>query len=141
MPDYLMSVADVYREFTVNCLQEGALADVLSAIEDRSLRKIEGLPSWVPDYSVSLPHQQLSNLYKSSEARSVVTIKWWPSEPIVLRVQVKVIGTIHVMESTTANPDSLNDHGKQWLQLALDASLDDQPSPMSLFGVPLSAIV
>ncbi|MCJ1248448.1 hypothetical protein MMC30_005666 [Trapelia coarctata] len=128
MPDYLMSVTDVYREFTVKCLQESSFADVLASIEDRSLRKIETLPSWVPDYSVSLPHQQLSSLYQSEEACSPAATKWSPSEPTVLRVQAKFIDTIRVMESTTSKGVTSDDHVKQWLQIAADPSLDGQPT-------------
>lgn len=142
MPDYLMSVADadVYCEFTVSCLQGGGFSNVLSAFEDRSLRTIENLPSWVPDYSVGLPHQQLRSMYNDEGACSPTNVKWSPSEPTVLRVQVTFIDTIKMMESTASKANTFDDRVQQWLLLASDPSLDGQPATTTLSGVPLSVI-
>lgn len=124
MPDYLMSVADVYREFTVNCLKEDGFSEVLSAIEDRSLRKIDNLPSWVPDYSVCNIQQQLSSIYYPNEVSSPAAAKWSPSEPNILRVQARFIDTIRVMEGAA---NTFEDRIEQWLSLASNHSLEGQP--------------
>jgi hypothetical protein len=58
MPDYGKPSESVYLDVTYYLISEGSL-DVLSGIEDRTVRKMKCLPSWVPDYSV---HQVVSIL-------------------------------------------------------------------------------
>ncbi|KAK4108829.1 hypothetical protein N656DRAFT_783790 [Canariomyces notabilis] len=54
MPMYDLPVEDVYTEYTAKCIQDDGDLDILSAIEDRSARRLHGLPSWVPDFSVPM---------------------------------------------------------------------------------------
>ncbi len=51
-PDYMLSVEAIYQGFTELVLNNVPLLSVLSYVEDPSSRKLESLPSWVPDYSV-----------------------------------------------------------------------------------------
>ena len=50
---YEMSVEDVYISTAAYLLQRMPLASYLSAVEDKKLRKLKDLPSWVPDLAVS----------------------------------------------------------------------------------------
>ena len=63
-PDYSLNPEDVYiKTARLMLLSHGDLR-YLCHVEDRSLRKLEGLPSWVPDYSVPLrplPYYLLSS--------------------------------------------------------------------------------
>lgn len=53
-PDYNMSVQQVYLTATKALLIGFRNLAILSHVEDRSIRRIASLPSWVPDYSVTL---------------------------------------------------------------------------------------
>ena len=50
---YEMSVEDVYTFTAAYLLQRMPLVSYLSAVEDKKWRKLNDLPSWVPDLSVS----------------------------------------------------------------------------------------
>lgn len=53
-PDYSRSVQQVYVATAKALLTNFRNLSVLSHVEDHSIRRITGLPSWVPDYSVSI---------------------------------------------------------------------------------------
>ena len=53
-PDYNLSVQQVYLATVKALLTAYRNLSVLSHVEDPSIRRIAGLPSWVPDYSVSI---------------------------------------------------------------------------------------
>ena len=59
MPDYRLSILEIYREFTLRCLHDDPDLFILSTVEDCSLRRITDLPSWVPDFSVPLTRSLL----------------------------------------------------------------------------------
>ena len=59
---YEMSVEDVYTVTATYLLQSMPLASYLSAVEDKKMRKMKALPSWVPDLSVSYPHTSINRL-------------------------------------------------------------------------------
>jgi hypothetical protein len=59
MPDYRLSVSEIYREFALRCLKDDPGFFILSTIEDYSLRRVE-LPSWAPDFSVPLTRSMLA---------------------------------------------------------------------------------
>jgi hypothetical protein len=50
--DYRKSVSDVYTEATQALILFSRDLRFLTAVEDASVRKVENLPSWVPDYSI-----------------------------------------------------------------------------------------
>lgn len=52
-PDYSLSTAQVYQQATSVLIQKLPFLAILSHVEDRSLRKLPGLPSWVPDFSTN----------------------------------------------------------------------------------------
>ncbi|KAI4205128.1 MAG: hypothetical protein LQ346_001525 [Caloplaca aetnensis] len=51
-PDYTKSVGQIYLEATDFLLNDSEDLLVLSMVNDRRHRKLKGLPSWVPDFSV-----------------------------------------------------------------------------------------
>ena len=60
---YEMSVEDVYTLTATYLLQRMPLASYLSAVEDKKMRKLKALPSWVPDLSVSYPPTSINRLW------------------------------------------------------------------------------
>ena len=50
-PRYDLTVAEVYERATLLFLEQLPWLAILSAVEDRSTRKIADLPSWIPDFS------------------------------------------------------------------------------------------
>ncbi|KAH7138681.1 hypothetical protein B0J11DRAFT_515088 [Dendryphion nanum] len=51
IPDYTKSTEEVYRDITFHLMVSENSLDLLSTVEDKSVRKLKQLPSWVPDYS------------------------------------------------------------------------------------------
>jgi hypothetical protein len=92
MPDYRLSVSEIYREFALRCLNDDPDLFILSTIEDHSLRRVE-LPSWAPDFSVPLTRSMLAYpsldvmvpYLESAEGKRSVT--WSDTEPDVLILQ------------------------------------------------------
>jgi hypothetical protein len=92
MPDYRLSVSEIYREFALRCLHDDPDLFILSTIEDQSLRHVE-LPSWVPDLSIPLTRSMLVYpgmdvivpYLESAEGKPTVT--WSDTEPDVLILQ------------------------------------------------------
>jgi hypothetical protein len=58
LADYRKPVEEVYRGVVLHFIDSGSL-NILSGIEDRTLRRINTIPLWTPDFSV---HQQASIL-------------------------------------------------------------------------------
>ena len=54
IPDYSQTVAKVYITATAFVIRSRADLACLTLVCDHSLKKIEGLPSWCPDYSASV---------------------------------------------------------------------------------------
>jgi hypothetical protein len=57
MPMYDRPVEQIFTEYAVKCIRDDGNLDILSDVEDRSLRRVRtipGLPSWVPDFSFPL---------------------------------------------------------------------------------------
>ena len=61
-PDYTLPVQTLYTNVTKIMLQSYGDLRLLPNVEDRSRTKIQGLSSWVPDYSVQLQPHPLSTL-------------------------------------------------------------------------------
>lgn len=53
-PDYELPVPEVYTRVMAQLLVANRDLHLLSHVQDASLTKLEGLPSWVPDFSVML---------------------------------------------------------------------------------------
>ncbi|KAF9777331.1 hypothetical protein IL306_004462 [Fusarium sp. DS 682] len=89
-PDYNKSVVEVFRDVTLHLIRQGSL-DVLSGIEDAEFRHLQGLPSWVPDYSVHQvasilcmpPRPGFLTLYAAAAGRDV-HVQHSPADPNIL---------------------------------------------------------
>jgi hypothetical protein len=84
-PDYQKSVADVYTEATRAVISMGSSLNVCGINDSLSSKKIEGLPSWVPDYSstsiscvTSFSRPDPSNQYCASGDTELIVV--WPYE-------------------------------------------------------------
>ena len=58
---YDMSIESIYESFATWLLNSVPLMHILSLVEDVSERSLEGLPSWVPDLSVTTRLGELTN--------------------------------------------------------------------------------
>ena len=106
MPDYLMPVEDVYREFTLHCLEADQTLDIFSLIEPRSIATPGNLPSWVPDFSLvpdinaRIPlvpyHKPSSCPYKASGPipTTFQPFKWSPNDADTLHGTAKIIDLV-----------------------------------------------
>ncbi|KAI9773498.1 MAG: hypothetical protein M1839_002080 [Geoglossum umbratile] len=108
-PDYHTNVEQVYTKASWATMYEMADLNLLSLVEDASFRKLQNLPSWVPDYSVAPQiHPLISNpraevgeeRWKASDG-----LKW--EEPVqvdllLLPVEGIQFGTIMEFAATEA---------------------------------------
>jgi hypothetical protein len=67
-----MKVEKAYTIASVVSMREMRDINLLSLVEDRSTRKLEGLPSWVPDYSVTPVMSPLQGIPRPDEED-----RWW----------------------------------------------------------------
>lgn len=51
VPDYFLSIVEVYKKATIFLIEHLPYLAVLSYVGDRSIRVLSDLPSWVPDFS------------------------------------------------------------------------------------------
>ena len=72
-PDYTKSVQQVYREAAAVAIRHDNSLHMLSAITGQN--RLEGLPSWVPDWSNSLPITEIASWKDHDIARAS-----WPEE-------------------------------------------------------------
>ena len=128
-PDYNMSVQRVYLETAKVLLSTYRNLSVLSQVEDASIRRTTGLPSWVPDYSVSIEPYPLryrgNGLWRASGylpwRMSTVTM-----DSGLLDVQGYRLGYI---DQTSALLDESNDPSASWASVVKLALSLDLPYP------------
>jgi hypothetical protein len=53
VPDYTLTVKEVYSSFTFAMVERLPALKILSIVEDKRHRQMKDLPSWVPDYTYS----------------------------------------------------------------------------------------
>ncbi|KAF5675871.1 het-domain-containing protein [Fusarium circinatum] len=89
LPDYSQGVEDIYIDTTKLIMSsEGFNLDCFSQKEDGGLRRIESLPSWIPDYSVDLGHNPLVErgwMFAAGPRVPKSHIQYLPSDCIELR--------------------------------------------------------
>ncbi len=100
-PNYDRKVEYIYTSVTTKMLQNTPTLSTLSLVEDRSKRNLRSLPSWVPDYSHSLPWTPLTYLNYSGRFDTSLTRKESGLSPtisqntlIVSAVRVGVISQV-----------------------------------------------
>lgn len=129
MPDYNMSVQKVYLETAKVLLSTYRNLSLLSHVEDASIRRTTGLPSWVPDYSVSLEPYPLryrcNGMWKASGylpwRMSTVTM-----ESGMLDVQGYLLDHI---DQTSTLLDESSDPSTSWASIVKLALSLDLPYP------------
>ncbi|KAK3309938.1 uncharacterized protein B0T15DRAFT_18727 [Chaetomium strumarium] len=67
---YDRPVEQIFTEYTIKCTRDNGNLDILSDVEDSSLRTIPGLPSWVPGFSFPLT---LTQWLRGRQARTKVS--------------------------------------------------------------------
>lgn len=140
-PDYNMTVQQVYLETAKALLTTYRNLSVLSHIEDPSVRRTPGLPSWVPDYSVSLDPYPLRYRGKG-HWRAAGHLPWqlnvFSMESGLLDVQGYRVGYV---DQGSILSDESHDPSASWasiVQLALSLDLP-YPDP-SRIGHRLSRV-
>ena len=122
--DYSKSIADLYIEVTGHLMRKERSLNLLSSVEDSLDRRVRGLPSWVPDYSVwqratilgsSIRVQHL-NFHVAG--RTLVSMRWTSDSHVLV-----VDGFCHD-EIEAVSTESLEQHSEDmrvvlgWLQIA-----------------------
>jgi len=104
LPDYSLSAAQVFRNFTARCILKDQSLDILSSVDafaDDSRRQMD-LPSWVPDFAVPL-RQRISPLIQPNsrmnskwcaDGDKMPEIHWDPASPDILKLSGCVVDTI-----------------------------------------------
>jgi hypothetical protein len=78
IPDYKKPVAEIYTEAAWAFIEKTQALQLLYFVQDHSESSLEGLPSWVPDWSIvpratTLRHLHTSTLMSDTESR------WYPA--------------------------------------------------------------
>jgi hypothetical protein len=79
LPDYCSEISTVYASMSSMLLRELPRLSHLSFVEDKATRRQHSLPSWVPDYSVTLTATPLSLLRTAESCFNASPIKDNPS--------------------------------------------------------------
>lgn len=72
--NYEQSVPEFYRDVTGTIITKTLSLELLGLVEDHSQRKVETLPSWVPDYSVGIARHFL--FYENVCGNTPVVVEW-----------------------------------------------------------------
>ena len=113
-PDYKLPVQDVYTRVTISLLLSSGDLHLLSHVQDSSRTKLQGLPSWVPDYSVQLVPYPLA--FRGATAWSACgKLGWIPDKDAMLEGLLKVEGyMIGRVEETSIMPYEASDNATCW---------------------------
>ncbi|KAJ8109359.1 hypothetical protein OPT61_g7514 [Boeremia exigua] len=128
-PDYSRSVQQVYLATAQALLTSFHNLSVLSHVEDASIRRTPGLPSWVPDYSVSLEPYPLR--YRgSSRWMASSTVPWQMSIPRMNSGLLDVQGCrLGYIDQTSILSDESNDPSASWASIVKLALALEIPYP------------
>lgn len=141
--DYQRSVQQVYTQAASTLLHYYKCLYLLSHVQDQSLTKIPGLPSWVPDYSVAL--QPYSLQFRGNCNWSACgELEWTPpknedsTDTGLLPVQGFLIDTI---ADTAVMPYEAADAAEPWASIVNLVSNLPNPYPIGrLSGSPISRV-
>lgn len=78
VPDYTKSVAEVFTEAAWAIIDETKNLQLLHFVSDPSKRKVNGLPSWVPDWSARLQPEPLRG-EPHGDGDGETESRWYPS--------------------------------------------------------------
>lgn len=118
VPDYKISVLELYANVAKTMLQSYKDLRFLSQVQDRSCNVIDNLPSWVPDYSVDLKPTPLSmrgvpswkasgdlswNYELGCEQAGMLNVSGYRLDPITTTITVEL--DAHDFAETSATDD------------------------------------
>ena len=124
MPMYERPVEQVYIEYTVKCIQDDEDLDILGQVEDYSFRKLPRIPTWVPDFSVSVVRTQLS-IWKAcknigfycASGSSKAHPKWSIQESAVIGLSGYEIDEICDLASKESAKNKIVDQPEEWTSM------------------------
>ncbi|KAI7774757.1 hypothetical protein LA080_007922 [Diaporthe eres] len=146
-PDYELPVQDVYTRLMAQLLLAHQGLHLLSHVQDPSLTKLEGLPSWVPDFSVQLAPYPLR--FRGAVSWSACgNARWQPPSSDedmkrgILRVQGSRIG---VVEETALLQNEAECSAEYWasivnLALGLEQKYPQLPNWTAVQAKPQSRL-
>jgi hypothetical protein len=149
LPDYSLTTIEVYRDFTTQCILATNTLDFLSLVQDKTLQEIDELPSWVPDYSVSLEGRAAPLTWPENRRRqyaysycatkeSEPIIKWSASDPNFLGVSGYCFDAILLLvDNHEGSVDGLLSQVKEWKSIV---SILGSSSYLSEFDLPVPLI-
>ncbi|KAJ4988146.1 ankyrin and het domain protein [Stagonosporopsis vannaccii] len=128
-PDYSRSVQQVYLATAKALLTNFHNLSVLSHVEDHSIRRTTGLPSWVPDYSVSLDPYPLRYRGRGHWMASGYT-PWRMNVPKMDNGLLDVQGCrLGYIDETSILSDESNDPSASWASIVKLALALELPYP------------
>lgn len=128
-PDYNLSVQSIYTEVARTLIASRKDLHLLSNVEDPSKRRIRGLPSWVPDYTVPLDPYPLR--YRGPEQwKASKNVEWIPNAPRMANGLLDVQGyRLDYIDQTSALLDEYEDPSASWASIVKLALSLDLPYP------------
>lgn len=138
-PDYELAVQHVYTRLMTQLLLAHGDLHMLSHVQDPSLTKLEGLPSWVPDFSVKLVPYPLR--FRGAVSWSACgNAPWQPPSSDedmkrgILRVQGSKIG---VVEETALLQNEADCSAEYWASIvSLALGLSEQYPQLPSWTAP-----
>ena len=102
-PDYSKSVQQVYTDLTGRFILNGSL-ELLSSVESDKVERIKGLPSWVPDYSVTSHNGSFAKGYEAAGETSV-SASWSPGSDVLIIRALEVDTVVATSNLNGEEPD------------------------------------
>ena len=105
VPDYSLSIDEVFVNFSKYHIEQTGTLDVLGAVEDHSYRLKKALPSWIPDWEVHPPALPLSSLDQysswdaSRESKDQISAVFSSDNRVLTARGIKVDTILHVSDS------------------------------------------
>jgi hypothetical protein len=138
VPNYSLSVQEVYTETARVLMLSYRNLSLLSHVEDPSQRRIANLPSWVPDYSIQLDPYPLR--YRGpSYWRASGALAWEPNVFTMANGELDVTGyQLDTIDQTSILRNESSDPSASWasiVKLALSLELP-YPNPSKRKKIP-----
>jgi hypothetical protein len=129
VPNYNLSVQEVYTETARALLVARTNLSLLSYVQDPSITKVPGLPSWVPDYSVALDPYPL-RFRGPGHWRASGRTAWTPNTFALADGQLEAQGyLLGYIDQTSVLPGEHPDPAASWASIVKLALSLDLPYP------------
>lgn len=126
LPDYRLSMAEVYSNFTIQCMIQSKSIDMLSSIDIAPKSGTSDLPSWVPDFRGN-PYSVASSIilsdHPSQFKQQLVSIgepeiSWDPSDSKVLGLTGQIVDTLKTVSTLRSALPGLKHAHEEWERLS-----------------------